>query len=311
MSEREELLPGPLERAYRQAIETEAELDADGRQRRRAAVLAEVAALGADQRRQRMSSTPANRPSWLMLGGSALALVLSAGLVWQLSLDREAEPLAGASMDGVKVATAPTPVPEREGAREGAQAPQPALEPAPARTAARTDLPATAAKAAKTPAPEALAAAPPVAEAAPAAAAAADVRVAQAPAPAAAPLLDLAPPPASPTAAMRQRAETLAMPSGAAALQAPPEPPWVALIRNDDRAGLRAALEAGLAVDATDALGRTPLMHAAIHARPELITELLARSASRTRADSLGLTATQYAARSPDARVRAMLGDGR
>ncbi|MBT9500049.1 MAG: hypothetical protein IV092_02295 [Burkholderiaceae bacterium] len=297
MSEIEEdMLPGPLERAYRRAIESEAELDDPGRQRRRAAVLAQVAALETAQRHERMSATAANRPLWLMLGGSALALVLSAGLVWQLGPDRDAEPLAGASMEGVKVAAAPTPAPET------LQAPRPMVEASPPRAAARSD------SRAKTQAPEVLAAAPPVAEPEPAPAAAADVTVAQAPAPAtAAPTRGLAPP----TAAMRQRAETLAVPSGAAALQAPPEPGWVALIRDDDRAGLRAALEAGLDVDATDAQGRTPLMHAAIHARPELIAELLARSASRTRVDRLGLTAEAYAARSPDARVRAALGEGR
>lgn len=83
------------------------------------------------------------------------------------------------------------------------------------------------------------------------------------------------------------------------------------MIRDDDRAGLRAALEAGLDVEAADALGRTPLMHAAIHARPELITELLSRSASRTRVDRLGLSAEMYATRSPDARVRAALAERR
>lgn len=296
----EPILPGPLERAYRQALETEAGLDDADRRRRRGAVLAEVAALETARRQERISAPAANRPLWLMLGGSALALVLSAGLVWQLGLDRDAEPLAGASMDGAKVAAAPTPAPE------AVQAPRPVVEASPPRAAVRSD------SRAKTQAPEVLAAAPPVAELEPAPAAPADVTVAQAPAPAtAAPTRDLAPAPAAPTAAMRRRAETLAVPSGAAALQAPPEPSWVALIRSDDRAGLRAALEAGLEVDATDALGRTPLMHAAIEARPELITELLARSASRTRVDRLGLTAEAYAARSPDARVRAALGEGR
>lgn len=301
MSEPEEdILPGPLEHAYRRAIESEAELDDPGRQRRRAAVLSQVAALETAQRHKRMSATTANRPSWLMLGGSALALVLSAGLVWQLSSDREAESQAGTSMEGAKVAAAPTPAPE------AVQAPRPVVEASPPRAATRSD------SRVKTQAPDVLAAAPPVAEPEPAPAAPADVTVAQAPAPAtAAPTRDLAPPPAAPTPAMRQRAETLAVPSGAAALQAPPEPGWVALIRDDDRAGLRAALEAGLDVDAADAQGRTPLMHAAIHARPELIAELLARSASRTRVDRLGLTAEAYAARSPDARVRAALGEGR
>lgn len=300
MSEPEEdILPGPLERAYSRAIESESELDDAGRQRRRAAVLTQVAELDADQRRKRMSAAASNRPSWLMLGGSALALLLSAGLVWQL-MEREAEPLAGTSMEGVKVAAAPTPAPE------AVQEPRPVVEASPPRAAARSD------SRAKTQAPEVLAAAPPVAELEPAPAAPADVTVAQAPAPAtAAPTRDLTPPPAAPVAAMRQRAETMAMPSGAASLQAEPEPSWVALIRDNNRAGLRAALEAGLDVEAVDALGRTPLMHAAIEARPELITELLARSASRTRVDRLGLTADQYAARSPDARVRAALGEGR
>nr|WP_316643969.1 ankyrin repeat domain-containing protein [uncultured Roseateles sp.] len=303
MSEPEDVRPGPLERAYRQALETEAAVDDADRQRRRAAVLARVAALETAQRQQRMSSTAANRPYWLMLGGSALALVLSAGLVWQLGADKDAEPLAGASMEGVKVAAAPTPSPQAPAVVQAPPAVPPVNEASPPRRAARSD---SVAKTAKPQAQEVWAAAAPVAEAAPAAAAAADVTVAQAPLPA---MRDLAQAPAAPAAAMRQRAETMAMPSGAAALHT--EPTWVALIRNDDRAGLRAALEAGLDVDASDAQGRTPLMYAAIHARPELIAELLARSASRARVDRFGLTAEMYAARSPDPRVRAALAEGR
>lgn len=308
MSAPEEFLPGPLERAYRRALEADSASDSDDadRQRRRAAVLAQVAALDADQRRKRMAASAVNRPSWLMLGGSALALVLTAGLVWQLNADREAAPQAGTTLEGVKVAAAPTPSPPPPAAVQAPQAAPPRVEAgAPSRaaqSAARGDAAAKVARPPAEPMPPVAAVAEATAQAQ---AQAADVAVAQAPAPA---MRDLAPPPAAP--AMRQRAESMAPPAGAAALQATPEPSWVALIRNDDRAGLRAALDAGLEVDAVDALERTPLMHAVLNARPELIAELLARSASRTRVDRFGLSAAQYAARSPDARVRAALNVG-
>ncbi|MEO8856773.1 MAG: ankyrin repeat domain-containing protein [Burkholderiaceae bacterium] len=70
-----------------------------------------------------------------------------------------------------------------------------------------------------------------------------------------------------------------------------------AAAQSGDLAQIDKLIAQGLAVDAPDAEGRTPLMLAVIHGHPEAVRRLIAAGASRTARDHAGQTALQHARR--------------
>lgn len=80
-------------------------------------------------------------------------------------------------------------------------------------------------------------------------------------------------------------------------------------IRRDDIPAATAALAAGADVNAPDATGATPLMHAVLYAQPRLVAVLLDHGAAANAANAVGASALMWAAPRTDI-VRLLLGRG-
>jgi hypothetical protein len=83
------------------------------------------------------------------------------------------------------------------------------------------------------------------------------------------------------------------------AMRAPPADPAAALhqaAENGDTTRISALLDARADINSRDPYGRTALMLAIIHGRPQVVTALLARGADPNAADSTGMTPLQAAA---------------
>ncbi|WP_287128819.1 ankyrin repeat domain-containing protein [Candidatus Cyanaurora vandensis] len=91
---------------------------------------------------------------------------------------------------------------------------------------------------------------------------------------------------------------------------APPEDIWDAAIQGQT-AQVEQLLAQGIAVNARNLRGWTPLMAAVVGGYPAMVKLLLARGASPDLADNQGNTARQYAQMGANAEIRQLLGTGK